>query len=261
MPNQTLYDNFSQVRQYIDQEKPDLSSYVTKSELSNCGYLTSIPSEYITQQELSGNSYATTSELSNYLPLTGGTLNGNLTLGNTYFLTVGTQRAWKLFEDGSGGGAYIALQNTVHSKSFYIKDETNNDLVQVLSRGNTSDSKLYLTNKLQSSYTQCAAYFTSYTRVADGIHIGDVNYIWNNGTSGLYVTRNGINVAAFMAGTTNKGIAPPTTNTYYLGNSSQAWLSTYTKNLYLNGTNIIDTVNGIFSYDSSTGTLSITTIS
>lgn len=41
MPNQTLYDNFSQVRQYIDQEKPDLSSYVTKTELSNCGYITS----------------------------------------------------------------------------------------------------------------------------------------------------------------------------------------------------------------------------
>lgn len=41
MPNQTLYDNFSQVRQYIDQEKPDLSSYVTKTELSNCSYVTS----------------------------------------------------------------------------------------------------------------------------------------------------------------------------------------------------------------------------
>ena len=41
MPNQTLYDNFSQVRQYIDQEKPDLTSYVTKTELTNCGYVTS----------------------------------------------------------------------------------------------------------------------------------------------------------------------------------------------------------------------------
>lgn len=40
MPNQTLYDNFSQVRQYIDQEKPDLSSYVTKTELSGCSYAT-----------------------------------------------------------------------------------------------------------------------------------------------------------------------------------------------------------------------------
>lgn len=41
MPNQTLYDNFSQIRQYIDQEKPDLSSYVTKTELAACSYVTS----------------------------------------------------------------------------------------------------------------------------------------------------------------------------------------------------------------------------
>lgn len=44
----TLYDNFSQVKQYIDQEKPDLTSYVSKSELE-------------------GMSYATTSDLNNYL--------------------------------------------------------------------------------------------------------------------------------------------------------------------------------------------------
>ena len=61
----TLYDNFSQVRQYIDQGKPDLASYVTKTELANCGYLTSIPSEYITQQELSANSYTTKTTVNN----------------------------------------------------------------------------------------------------------------------------------------------------------------------------------------------------
>jgi len=37
----TLYDNFSQVRQYINQEKPDLTSYVTKTELANASYVTS----------------------------------------------------------------------------------------------------------------------------------------------------------------------------------------------------------------------------
>ena len=36
----TLYDNFSQVRQYIDQEKPDLSSYVSNSELESMSYAT-----------------------------------------------------------------------------------------------------------------------------------------------------------------------------------------------------------------------------
>jgi len=61
----TLYDNFSQVKQYIDQEIPDLTSYVTKTELANCSYLTSIPSEYITQQELSTNSYTTKTTVNN----------------------------------------------------------------------------------------------------------------------------------------------------------------------------------------------------
>lgn len=37
----TLYDNFSQVKQYIDQEKPDLTSYVTKTELAGMSYVTS----------------------------------------------------------------------------------------------------------------------------------------------------------------------------------------------------------------------------
>lgn len=37
----TLYDNFSQVKQYIDQEIPDLTSYVTKTELAACSYVTS----------------------------------------------------------------------------------------------------------------------------------------------------------------------------------------------------------------------------
>ena len=40
MPNPTLYDNFSQVRQYIDQNQVDLSSYVTKDELNEMSYAT-----------------------------------------------------------------------------------------------------------------------------------------------------------------------------------------------------------------------------
>lgn len=138
MPNQTLYDNFSQVRQYIDQEKPDLSSYVTKTELSNCGYLTSIPSEYITQQELSANSYATTSELSSYLPLSGGTLNGNLTISNTYVLTLGTERPWQIYETGTGAGAYIVMKGGPNKK-FYIADQYTNPIIEHLSNSSSTN--------------------------------------------------------------------------------------------------------------------------
>ena len=45
----------------------DLSGYVSKSELNDLGYLTSIPSEYITQAELSANGYLTShQDLSDY---------------------------------------------------------------------------------------------------------------------------------------------------------------------------------------------------
>ena len=129
----TLYDNFSQVRQYIDQGKPDLTSYVTKTELANC-------------------SYATTSQLSSYLPLSGGTLNGNLTLGNTYFLTVGTERAWKLFEDGSGGNAYICLQANVDSKHFYIRDNAGNNIRQIYESSNDTN-RSFVKNFTPNTYT------------------------------------------------------------------------------------------------------------
>lgn len=177
MPNQTLYDNFSQVRQYIDQEKPDLSSYVTKSELSGC-------------------SYATTSELSSYLPLTGGILTGDLTINNTYILTIGSQRAWKVFEDGSGGGAYIALQANVDSKNFYIRDNAGNNIRQIY-ESSANPAKSFVKNFTPNTYTN--------------------------------------------------SILPNANNDKNLGSSSAQWANTYTNNLYLNGTNINDTLSTINS--------------
>lgn len=45
----------------------DLTDYVTKTQLSNAGYITSIPSEYVTQAELSANGYLTSHQsLSDY---------------------------------------------------------------------------------------------------------------------------------------------------------------------------------------------------
>lgn len=152
MPNQTLYDNFSQVRQYIDQEKPDLSSYVTKTELSNCGYLTSVPSEYITQQELSTNSYATTTYVSNnYLSLHGDRLmDGTLTLGNAVPAILGSERSWKIYEGGTGSNAYIALQANVDAKSFFIRDKYNNNIIQVY---NSNAAGNYVKNYNLITYT------------------------------------------------------------------------------------------------------------
>ena len=75
----TGYATETYVADYVSQHTPtpDLSAYVTKTELSNagyitmsdvsaCGYITSIPSEYITQNELESQlvDYVTESEIS-----------------------------------------------------------------------------------------------------------------------------------------------------------------------------------------------------
>ena len=62
---ETYYADKTYVADYVATyaPMPDLSAYVTKTELSNAGYLTAIPSEYVTESELSGMSYATTSQL------------------------------------------------------------------------------------------------------------------------------------------------------------------------------------------------------
>ena len=61
-----------------DAQSADLDDYVTKTELSNAGYLTSVPSEYITETELSNvlstASYVTSNELSNAGYITNSTL-------------------------------------------------------------------------------------------------------------------------------------------------------------------------------------------
>lgn len=64
----------------------DLSEYITKTELDNKGYLTSIPSEYITETELNNKGYATTEALNGKQEkLTSGdnikTINGQSILG------------------------------------------------------------------------------------------------------------------------------------------------------------------------------------
>lgn len=62
----TLYDNFERVRQYIDQHQADvdLSSYVSKDELSGCGYLTAVPSDYPTYAAISEMGYVSGADVS-----------------------------------------------------------------------------------------------------------------------------------------------------------------------------------------------------
>lgn len=59
----------------------------------------------------------------------------------------------------------------------------------------------------------------------------------------------------------DENIIPKENNTYTLGLSNYNFNTTYTSNLFLGSYNIKDLINGMFSYDSTTGTLTITTMS
>lgn len=156
MPNPTLYDNFSQVKQYIDQNQVDLSSYVSKSELNNA-------------------SYATTTDLK-------GTI---LPASNTYNL-------------GSAQYPYANIQSLKFTIGSYF----------YVTPGNQAELSCTTNGELQ----------------------------------------------------TNSSIVPSFNNNKNLGKTNYQFGYTYTQNLILNGTDIKTLINGMFSYDSATGTLTITTL-
>lgn len=58
----------------------------------------------------------------------------------------------------------------------------------------------------------------------------------------------------------NSSMRPITNNYFSLGASNNQWKATYSYSLYLNGTEIRDSINGMFSYNSTTGILTITTL-
>lgn len=276
----TLYDNFSQVRQYIDQGKPDLTSYVTKTELANC-------------------SYVTTSELNSYLPLTGGTLSGNLFAGDQEKTTV-TFLATRRKCGGESGTSYMASFFTnsdgrskfAHKSYTGTKADVSSDAddafmcfnaygFKIAYSGNqgvaaSTEYELLHTGNIGNLSYATTSQLSDYLPLSGGTINGNLtisatytnaayittnNYMKDVNGNGWYFNRNGNDIFKVMAGSGNIGISPTTTNARYLGSSGLQWAYTYTRNLILNGTDIVTTINGIFSYDSSTGTLSITTIS
>lgn len=234
----TLYDNFSQVRQYIDQEKPDLTSYVTKTELANC-------------------SYVTNSVLSSYLPLTGGTMTGQISLNNGVKLHIGSERPWDIYEGGTGGNASLIIRNTVDGKHLYIKDINDNNIVDI--HNNLAGNGFVKFSYNANTYTNSIIPNENNT-----YSLGNATYYYSKaytncvaGGTGIWMNINGNNRYYFG----NSVLRCSNNNYATLGSSDYNWKATYTYNLYLNGNNIVNTINGMFSYDTSTGTLTITTIS
>jgi len=116
----TLYDNFSQVKQYIDQEKPDLTSYVTKTELANASYASTTDlNNYLNTSNLSK-----TSATSYHTLWTRGlSVTSNNAIYPTYLSTSNVEDSWY----SEGWIACSTLKNYVadklNSASYVTKDE------------------------------------------------------------------------------------------------------------------------------------------
>ncbi len=78
-----VYNGSKWVNMSMSSLRPDLSGYATEAWVKAQGYLTQHQSlaGYATQTWVEGKGYALASELAKYLPLTGGTLTGPLTMG------------------------------------------------------------------------------------------------------------------------------------------------------------------------------------
>jgi len=108
----------------------DLSSYVTKDELNQAGYLTSIPSEYVTENELSGMGYADKTYVANYVA----TYGGNVDLSSyatksyvaEYVATYAPEPDLSSYATKSYVAEYVATYApTVDLSSYVTKDELN----------------------------------------------------------------------------------------------------------------------------------------
>lgn len=147
----TLYDNFSQVKQYIDQEKPDLTSYVTKTELANCSYVTSSDLPVIDE---------------NIIPKETGTY----TLGDGSYMYNATYSTYLM--NTSNAGFYASSNYTIHmilnGGNRYLWDTEKFSCARNNTR-NLGSASL----KWKSTYTV--------NLYADNIH----NFIWT-GTSAEY---------------------------------------------------------------------------
>ena len=276
MPNQTLYDNFSQVRQYIDQEKPDLSSYVTKTELSNCSYVTSsdlpvideniVPKENNTYtlgdaNHLYNATYSTKfyTRVSN---LTGFENNNNYT---GILIRVGGNKKLDINNNDirpvSNGNYNLGTANAKFG-STYISNLYLNSNVALTSDGIT----LFVTTAGNLKFSFDADSFHPYGSTYSGLlDLGASTRTWRSTyTKYLYLNENKVYIYSNSPGQIKFGIngadrfkinyntfEPAITGSTNLGGgTSNPFTNAYFTNLYLNGTNIEDR----FTYLVWTGT-------
>jgi len=256
---------------YVTQSELSNAGYVTNTSLSNMGYITSVPAEYVTESELSSMSYvtqsalnnasyATTTDLSAYLPLTGGTLSGNLSIsgtnGNISSRSVNLGSNIQLLSESSATSNDMAIKiggNSIfyiNSSRFAPNGATNNKAIDL----GTSDRmwrnihafKYYEdgTNISDKYATKVELTENLIPNTTNTYTLGDSSYLYDNvytfalngPNSGLSL-RTGGSKSLFLNSAT---VRPPANNTHSLGTSNYQWAYTYSANFIENGTNIKD---------------------
>lgn len=246
MPNQTLYDNFSQVRQYIDQEKPDLSSYVTKSELSGCSYvtkdelsaqsyLTTVPNTYPTYVAIESMGYMTQAASYAYLSVENLRTNNNrpvqlratgLQFISSNYTIAPREISYEYINTSTYSNAWIGnttLKNYVNGRLAEIEASyvTSSDLPVINENIIPKETGTYTLGDVDHLYN--AAYTSR-------VKVGNNSQIYNDGGGITFSvnSNNGIRIG----GST---FYPKTSGGYSNGSSTNLWSATYTNDLYYSG--------------------------
>jgi hypothetical protein len=110
--------------------------------------------------------------------------------------------------------------------------------------------------KETDSYTLGSSSYKYLSTYSSNIYTRDVCKIHSTSNYNLLFYINGNN--RFTMDTLN--FTPGGNGTHNLGGANNKWAYTYTNYLILNGTDIKTSINGMFSYDSTTGVLTINTL-
>lgn len=283
----TLYDNFSQVRQYIDENN---TSYVTKTELANASYAsTSYVADYVAEHgggstvideniiPKENNTYSLGSSSYKYNKVWAtnlyGQLSGNISNASQLAIDLGGSTIYRLYADkivpnttnsvSLGDSTYLYAATYTNDlyysgKISYISDKTK--LIM-----NDRNIDIYANNKKLVNVSD----YDGVVPMQSDVNLGSSSSVWaNTYTENLYspslvlsYSYNSIDNASntqinFKVNQwnrmklTNTALMPSTNNGIRLGDSGAQWSSTYVRDLYLNGTNIEDR----FTYLVWTGT-------
>ena len=247
---EAYYATQSYVSEYVNTyaPTPDLSAYVTKDELNNAGYLTSIPSEYITESELNGMSYITQTELNNASYVTQTNLN-NASYAHIQNLT---------YQE------YLNLSQYDSYTLYVITDDPSQNLDDyatkayvaeyVATYGGNVDLSAYVTHtELNNAgyLTSIPSDYATYDAISQMGYITSIpsEYVTESELSSMsYATQTYVvdYVSQHSGGSTviDENIIPKKNNTYTLGNSSYIYSDLYANSHWFNSNSRIRNLSG-----------------